>query len=109
MVKKQLRHAHKSKDDRKQTKTTGLISKDTEVKRWLCVCDIVNRVQLVSARTMGHGYFQSQTECEEVISAAALYLYLFKSIRKMSSLSKLCRLVLHITHTCSSHGIKDKT
>ena len=69
MLKNRLRHAHKSKDDRKQTKTTGLISKDTKVKRWICIYDIVNRVQLVSAITMGHGYFQSQTECEEVISA----------------------------------------
>ena len=32
MLKNQLRHVHKSKDDRKQTKMTGLISKDTEVK-----------------------------------------------------------------------------
>ena len=37
MVKNQLQHAHKSKDDRKQTKTTGLISKDTEINWWPCV------------------------------------------------------------------------
>ena len=45
MVKKQLRHAHKSKDDRKQTKTTGLISKDTEVKSWPCVHQVYLVVQ----------------------------------------------------------------
>ena len=39
MVKDQLRHAHKAKtteackDNRRQTKKPGLISKDTEVKR----------------------------------------------------------------------------
>ena len=44
-VKNQLWHAHKSKDDRKQTKTTGLISKNTEVKRWPCVNQIYLVVQ----------------------------------------------------------------
>ena len=64
MVKNQLWHAHKSKDDSKQTKTTGLISKDTEVKSIY-----LTGFSLGSARSMGHGYFQSQTGCEEVKSA----------------------------------------
>ena len=36
---------HKSKDDIKQTKKTGLISKDTEVKRWPCVHQVYLVVQ----------------------------------------------------------------
>ena len=45
IVKNQMRHAHKSKDDRKQTKTTGLILKDTEVKRWPYVHQVYLVVQ----------------------------------------------------------------
>jgi hypothetical protein len=44
LEKNQLRHAHKSKDDRNQTKTTGFMSKDTEVKRW----PFVHQVYLVA-------------------------------------------------------------
>ena len=32
----------RTKDDSKQTKTTGLISKDTELKRWPCVHQVEN-------------------------------------------------------------------
>ena len=45
MIQNQLRHAHTSKDNRKQSKTTGFISKDTEVKRWPCVHQVYLVVQ----------------------------------------------------------------